>query len=631
MAGDLRVVELDFDKIKDNLKTFLKSQSYFTDYDFEGSALSILMDILAYDTHYKAYLANMVINERFIDTAVKRASVVSHAKQLGFVPRSARAAKSVVNVTVYGISESGTMTIDKYTPFTSDINGTKYNFVTTQAYTAFPSGEYNAFSFQNVELFEGTPFSYNHIVTSDDSNQLFKVPSLNVDTSTLSVVVQNSTTDTTSNVYTYGDSMSIIGPTDMVYYLQEGVDGYYYVYFGDGVLGSKIKTGNIVKLSYIVTNGSAANTSSLYPQSFSLSGMIGNYFSANAIIEVISPSSGGAEKQDIDEIRYLAPKNYSAQGRIVTAEDCKTLLTNNFTEIDSINVWGGEENTPPIYGRIFLSIKPRNGFRLTDTSKDEIKKYLYDKSIIGISAEFVDPDFTFITTSCVVKYNPSLTTKDSSQIAKMASNSIQQFFSNTLQQFNKNLYVSRLHAVVDNLDPSILGNTISIGMQKRIEPVISLSSSYTLYFNNKITPYSVQSTSFNVYGTTDILTVFVKDTPNTTPPDLNGKGTLSLINTLDNTTINNNIGEVDYSTGTIKINSLLVVGYPSVNLYDIRINCVPQDSIDELTSSVVTPQSVAASIPTAMKNQILMLDDSVAIPEYYLKSGLSVSAIPVAV
>lgn len=191
--ADLRVVELDFDQIKDNLKTFLKGQDYFTDYDFEGSALSILLDMLAYNTHYNAYLANMVINERFLDTAIKRASVVSHAKTLGYVPRSARAPKAIIDVTVFGVSTNYTMSIDKFTPFICDINGQSYTFVTTKAYTATPSGEFNSYVFKNVEVFEGTPLSYNYQVTTNNPSQTFKIPALGVDTTTLTVVVQKST------------------------------------------------------------------------------------------------------------------------------------------------------------------------------------------------------------------------------------------------------------------------------------------------------------------------------------------------------------------------------------------------------------------------------------------------------
>lgn len=629
MAGDLRVVDLDFDQVKENLKTFLKNQDYFTDYDFEGSALSIILDMLAYDTHYKAYLANMVINERFIDTAVKRASVVSHAKPLGYVPRSARAARAVVDIAVYGISNEYTMSIDKFTPFETYINGVTYTFVTTKSYTTTPSGEYNAYTFKNVELFEGTPLTYNYSVPNSSIGQLFKIPAMNVDTTTLTVTVQTSATDTTTSLYDYADSVSLLDGNDKVYFLQEGTDGYYYIYFGDGVLGAPIQSGNIIKLAYVVTTGSAVNTSTFYNQTFSLSGMIGGYTSSNAIITLLSTSAGGAEKQGTDEIRFIAPKNYSAQGRTVTAQDFKTLLVKDFPEIDSISVWGGEDNVPPIYGKVFIAIKPKDGYVISSTTKDYIIKYLRERSIVSIQVEFVDPDFTFISVVSNVKYNSGLTIKESTDIANMVNSTIQSFFANTLQQFGKNLYVSRLQSIIDNLEPSILGNSITLGLQKRIEPVVSLNSSYTLYFNNKIAPYSLQSTAFNVLGSNGTVTAAIKDIPDTTPPNVNGTGTLVLFDITTNNTINQNMGTINYATGVVTIKSLLVVSFPSISIYDIRVNVKPQSQVDEISYSIILDQATAATIPVSMQNQILMLDDSVAVPAYYLNNGLTVTAVPI--
>lgn len=629
MAGELTVVDLDFDKIKDNLKTFLKNQSYLTDYDFEGSALSILMDMLAYDTHYKAYLANMVINERFIDTAVKRSSVISHAKTLGYVPRSVSAARATVNVTVYGISQDYTMAIDKYTPFSCAINGTDYTFVTTKSYVTIPSGEYNAYTFNDVQLYEGTPLTYNYVVPSSEVGQLFKIPAANVDTTTLTIVVQTSATDTSSSVYTYADSISLLNSNSKVYYIEEGTDGFFYVYFGDNILGKGIEAGNIIKMSYVVSSGDFANTSSMYAQVFSLTGSINGYSSSNVVVEVVSTSSGGSAKQDIDEIRFIAPKNYSAQGRTVTVDDFKSLLIKDFPEIDSISVWGGEDNIPPIYGKVFLAVKPKNGYSLSSTTKDYITQYLRKKSIVSIQPVFVDPAFTFVTVDSNIKYKSNLTVKDSATIAATARTAIQTFFANSLQQFDKKLYISKLQSAIDTIDPSIMGNTIVLGLQKRIEPIISLSSSYSLYFNNKITPYSVQSSAFNILYGTSTATVAIKDVPDTTPPDNNGTGTLVMFNVLNNTIIDKNVGTVNYATGFVNIKNLLVVGYPSTMIYDVRVNCSIQEQLTEISNSVSSQPSITATMPIPMQNQILMLDDSTAVSGYYVQNGLSVTATPI--
>lgn len=629
MAGDLKVVDLDFDEIKANLKNFLSNQNYFTDYDFEGSALSILLDILAYDTHYKAYLANMVINERFLDTAVKRASVISHAKTLGYVSRSARAAKAVVDITVYGVSKDYTMSIDKYTPFNCSIDGVSYTFITNKAYTTIPSGEFNSYTFKNVELYEGTPISYSYEVSGNELNQLFKIPALNVDTTTLTVVVQNSNTDLTSNIYSYAESTSIVGSNDKVYYLEEGSDGYYYIYFGDGVLGKPISSGNIINLSYIVTNGEVANTSQYATQVFSLSGTIGGYSASNVIIFLVSSSVGGAAKQSIEEIRFLAPKNYSAQGRTITSIDYKALLLKDFPEIDSISVWGGEDNVPPIYGKVFIAIKPKNGYSVSSATKDAITLYLKKKSIVSIQFEFVDPDFTFISVKSNVKFDPNMTTKDSSEIESLVTTAIKTYFSAKLGQFDNNLYISKLQSIIDTVEKSILGNSITLGIQKRIEPVIGLNSSYDLYFNNPITPYSIYSSAFQFVLGNNTYTCAIKDIPDTTPPDSNGTGTLVLFDITSGTTIVKNIGTVNYTTGLVNIVNLSVYGYPSLSLYDVRVNCTPQLGIDEISNSIIGEISENAYVPVPMRNQILMLDDSTASPGYNVNNGLIVKAAPI--
>jgi len=627
MAGDLNVVDLDFDDIKTNLKNFLSNQSYFTDYDFEGSALSILLDMLAYDTHYKAYLANMVINERFIDTAVKRASVISHAKTLGYVTRSARASKAVVDVTVYGISPDYTMSIDKFTPFNCTVDGVAYTFVTAKAYTTIPSGEFNSYTFSNVELYEGNPISYSYVV-DDIQQKLYKIPALNVDTTTLTVSVQTSGTDTTTQIYSYADSISVVGSDDRVFYLEEGNDGYYYIYFGDGILGKPIDVGNIINMSYIVTNGDSANTSQFSTQVFSLAGIIGGYSSSNVIVTTVSPSSGGAPKQSTDEIRFLAPKNYSAQGRTITAIDYKALLLKDFPEIDSIAVWGGEDNVPPIYGKVFIAIKPKNGYSVSSSTKDAITAYLKNKSIVSIQFEFVDPDFTFISVKSNIKYNPNLTVKDSIQIESLATTAIQSYFSATLGKFDTKLYISKLQSVVDRIDPSILGNSIVLSLQKRIEPIIGLNSTYSLYFNNPIAPYTLYSSAFKVVLGTNTYTVAIKDIPNTTPPDNQGTGTLVVFDINTGVNIINNIGNVNYATGLVNITNLSVYGYPSNYIYDIRVNCNPQATIDEISNNIIGNISESAYIPTPMQNQILLLDDSSSVSGYYVNNGLSVKATP---
>lgn len=627
-GGNLRVVELEFDQIKENLKNFLRNQKYFTDFDFEGSGMSIMLDLLAYDTHYKAYLANMAINERFIDTSVKRASVVSHAKQLGYVPRSAKSAMALVNITVYGVRVDYTMSIDKYTPFSASIGGTTYTFVTTKSYTTTPSGEYNAYTFNNVELYEGNPIEYTYIATGTKSEH-FKIPAFAVDTSTLVVNVQTSATDTTTKTYQYADAVSLLKPTDLVYFIEEGVDGYFYVYFGDGILGKQLDNNNIVRLQYLVSSGDAPNVGANFPMQFTLNGTIGGYGNNVTQITTVNGATGGGPKQNTEEIRALANKNYAAQGRAVTTEDFKALLLRSFPEIDSIVIWGGEDNVPPIYGRVFISVKPKTGYLLSDATKDKITKFLREKSIVSIQADFVDPEFTFISVMSSVKFDRNLTTKDSNQIAALAKQVIIEYFKSSLQKFNKHLYISRLQAAIDKIDPSVLGNSLSVRLQKRFEPILALNSSYYLYFNNKILPYSVFSSSFKVIEGNSYTTVAIKDVPDTTPPNKEGTGTLVLYDVSDGRVINPAQGTVNYGAGKVSVESLTVMGYPDLALYDVRVSCETQEQIDEISNAIVGTLSQNAYIPVPMQNQILMLDDSVAYPQYGIAEGLSVTAAPV--
>ena len=381
----LRVTELDFDNIKDNLKFFLKAQDKFKDYDFEGSGMSILLDTLAYNTHYMAFNANMVANEMFLDSSSLRSSAVSHAKMLGYEVTSARAPKAVVNVNLQ--TTDATKTLAAGTAFTTTVDGVDYQFVTTSDRTAANSG--NSVNFDSVDIFEGTYIIGKTIVDTSNPDQKFTLTDPNADTSTLTVKVQNSTSDTTSTTYTKATDITQLNASSTVYYLQEAERGRFEVYFGDGVVSKALTNGNIVILQYVVTNKGAANGVTAFTSPTAIDGV------TDVIVTTVSGAVGGAEPESVDSIKLNAPLNYSAQGRAVTTSDYEVYVKRLFPNTQSVSIWGGEDgsfdpstgvSSTPEYGKVFISIKTTTGIDLTSTQKDNLVKDLapYKLSLIHI-------------------------------------------------------------------------------------------------------------------------------------------------------------------------------------------------------------------------------------------------------
>jgi hypothetical protein len=392
--SQLRIAELDFDQIKSNLKTFLTAQTSFTDYDFEGSNLSSLLDVLAYNTHYNAYLANMVLNEMFLDSAIKRSSAVSIAKHLGYTPTSARGAVADIDVVVTSPTGLPTsLTMDRYTQFTTVIDGTTYTFATTEDMTSLRSGL--TYTFNDVSVVEGTIQNFNYIVSDNSTEIKYVLPSASIDTTTLQVSVQTSPSDLTSTVYTLATDITGLDGTSKIFFLEQNSQERYEINFGDGIIGKQLTKGNIVKLQFIVTSGAVANVSGTTVQSFSALSSIGG--STSVAVTVNSNSTGGADEETITSIKYNAPKVNATGNRLVTASDYEALLSARYPNFESISVWGGEDNDPPIYGKVIISIKPFNGLTVSDTTKNNIiLDTLRSKKALAIQPEFVDPTFYFV-------------------------------------------------------------------------------------------------------------------------------------------------------------------------------------------------------------------------------------------
>ena len=377
--ANYRLAELDFDEIKVNLKQFLTNYRdkdnnlIFKDYDFEASSLNILIDLLSYNTHYNAYLANMVANEMFLDSAVKRESAVSIAKHLGYTPLSYKSARAKLTFTAVPLDNPTSLTLPRFSPFTTQINTTQYTFVNLDPITIKPID--GIYTFSDVEIVEGEPLIYSYRVDLSGPGEKYTIPNKNVDTSTIRVTVQNSFTDLTTQTYSLAESLASITGTSKVYFLEENPSGFFEVFFGDNVIGRKLISGNLVKIEYLVSNGDQCNVSGAISQTFTLGAKIGGVTLAAPVTSTIN-SSGGDTGDTIDEIKFKAPRFLSSFNRAVTASDYKALIEANYPLIESVSVWGGEENDPPKYGKVIISLKPYDGYTVNDTLKNSITQNL---------------------------------------------------------------------------------------------------------------------------------------------------------------------------------------------------------------------------------------------------------------
>ena len=474
----LQITNLDFGDIKTSLKAFLTQQDTLKDYNFDGSALSVLVDLLAYNTQYNAYYLNMVANEMFLDSAIQRGSVVSHAKLLNYTPQSAVAPKATVHIAVHNVTTS-TLTLPKFTSFISEaIDDVNYTFLTTDSTTVNVTA--NTANFTDVIISQGIESSYSYTYNSTSNpKQLFEIPDSAVDTSTLIVSVQESSSNTASVTYNLSTNYIDLAPSSTVYFLEEGMNGKYNIYFGDGLLGKSLVNGNIVNLTYITTSG----TSAFGANSFTAMSSIGGF--SNTVVTSVSSATNGSDKESIASIKYTAPKSYAAQGRAVTKEDYIYLIQNNSTNlpIDSVSVWGGEENNPPVYGQIFCAVKPSGGYTLTPTQKERlISEVIKPISVLTVTPTIVDPDYTYVKINTNVLYDPKKTTLTGGQIKGQVINQINQFTTSTLNTFNSVFKLPELISYIQSADTSIITNECSIRLQKKFYPKLNSRATYIFDF-----------------------------------------------------------------------------------------------------------------------------------------------------
>ena len=551
MATNLNVTELDFADIKNNLKNFLKQQTEFNDYDFEGSGLNVLLDVLAYNTHYNALNAHYSLNESFLDSAQIRGNVVTRAKLLGYTPRSVLSPRAIVNIVVTK-PNTGTiptvLELTKGTKLNTVVSGEEFQFVVLNTQQATLSG--TTWTFNDVTLVEGTSRELKYRVDNDIENQKFQLSDYDADTSTLRVRVQANEESTAFDVYTKFETLKGVDSTSKVYYLQENPSGYYEVYFGDGVTGFKPTNNNIVTIDYVTTKGIESNGAN----SFTMVDDIGTF--DNIAVSLVTAAAGGAEEETMESIRFNAPLTFISQNRAVTADDYAAIIKKEFSNIDSISTWGGEDNDPPDYGRVYVCIKPLLAETLTTAEKTSITgAILKGKNVVSITPQIVDPNFTYLELDVSFKYNPNLTDRSSVDLQSVVRDTITDYNFNNLNKFDGVFRHSQLTRNIDNSDPAILNTTVRPRMFQNITPVnnalnnFSLSFSSPFYQSGNSTAFLISSSAFKINNVDH----FFGDEPITDSTKRNVI-VYKVVNDV-NTTVIKSAGEIDVDKGKITLNN----------------------------------------------------------------------------
>lgn len=593
----LNVSSLSFFDIKNNLKDFLKSKPEFTDYNFDGSTMSMLLDVLAYNTYYNSVYTNFVANELFLDSSTLAPSVYSISKMLNYTPRSARSAVAQITITFSPTDSPSEIVIPAYTKFTATVNGVNYTFTTDVDYSVFNvNGVYS----KTIDVYEGIVLSYQWTKSLTDSGY-YEIPVAGVDTGSLSVSVRANSITTTKTPYTLVKDITEVSSTSPVFYLQKNANGFYEIYFGDGILGKALDDGNIINATFRACNGSGVND----VNQFSIVGYSGynkttptTRYTAT-ITSVVNRADGGDEEENIDSIKFNAPRSYEIQNRLITAGDYKQFIMNNYPDIQSVSVWGGENNNPPIYGKSIIAIKPNIGYVLTNTRKTQIINDLEQWIPMSIDTLIIDPIFLFVTCSVQVNYNSSISTLNAEALYTKISTVIEDYEETNLNNFGNRFKLSRFMNAIDMADIAIESSEIDLRIEKRFFPTINSKYTYQLAYQNAFKhPYDgylgcITSTAFTLSGS-DKQMFFDDD----------GLGKLRIYYFAGSKKIyySADAGTVDYVNGIVTMKSLIFSGiigdelrimaqpqhndiyavnnqiillsFPTINLFDVRQNRV---------------------------------------------------------
>ena len=595
--AQLNVTELDFDQIKDNLKSYFKStDSPFKDWDYDGSGLNLLMDVLAYNTHYNAVLAHMSVNESFLDTAQVRSNVVSAAKLLGYLPYSVLAPYAYIDISFLasssGINNNNELQLPKGTKFKSSLDGVTYQYIVDKTYSA--SNVNNQYAFSGVKLLQGAFATSRYSVDASNTNQRFIIADPNIDITTLVVRVYPNQTVSESTLYNRFSTFDSIDGESTIYFLNENTLGNYEITFGNNIFGKAPSSLSVIELEYIVTQGAVSNGCSTFK--FADSQL--NFTTGNPTIVTESKSFGGAARESLDSIRKNAPQSLIAQNRAVTSDDYKAIIRSEFKAVDSISVWGGEYNEPPQYGKVFISIKPKGdsnttstdeNLYLTEDQKTQIISLLEPKRVLSITPVLIDPEYTYLYFNIFFKYNPAITTLSKENLQGVVSAATKQYEKDNLLAFDGIFRHSKFLSKIDNSNISILNSTARVFAYKKIN----------------ITPTDYQSSisfSFELYGNFDKTESFITSSPFTYQTQQ-----CYLADEYDPTdTSVRNVYVYKLSSSGDKIRVLQSVGNLNPTIGTINFTTLKAD-VDTTIDIYVNP--AADDIPV-IRNQLLLIDFS---------------------
>lgn len=566
----INVAELDFDAIKSNIKEYLKGQTQFQDYDFEGSGMSVLLDVLAYNTHYNSLYNNLTINEMFLDSASKRNSVVSLSKMLGYIPRSCICAKTTVRVTVNnGLLGPSALTLPALSPFSTTVDGVNYTFYNTSPYTITGSG--TSYTFDNVEVIEGTPLSFQYEYNEANA---YVIPNPNVDLTTLKVRVQENASSTEYETFTNAASITDADSTTKVYFVKEIDDGLYQIYFGDGTLGKKLVAGNVIHVDYFSSSLDAPNGARVftYDGDTLLTG-------STVVVTANAPASGGSSAEDIESIRFNAPRTYAAQNRAVTTDDYKAIIYENFPNAQTVSVWGGEDNNPPVYGKIFVCIKPKNASKLTQLEKSTLlSTVLPQKNIVSVIPEIVDPEFINISLNVTIYYDERETTKTGAELESLVTQTVFDYDDTYLQKFDGVFRFSKLSRMIDETDPSIVSNTMTVLLRRKLIVRYNVSAQYLIniinpIFYSEVAGGAISTTGFYIAGSDDVH--YIDDYKDDLRLFKYGTNAEKIV-------VNPQIGKIYHNTGVLDIRNLHITALADID-FEITVKPKSNDVVSALT------------------------------------------------
>lgn len=578
--SSINLVNLDFDTLKSSLKTYLKSQAQFTDYDFDGSNMSVLLDILTYNTHMNAFYLNMVASEMFLDSAQLRNSVISKAKELNYVPRSAKSSQGIITVS-FPQSGLSVFQVPAATRFTGKTANGSFTYVTDESETIYPSG---GFFTANISVYEGFYNSEAFTVDNSIEGQRFILTNDNIDTDSLQVLLSENSGQT-NTIFTKAENLYGLTSNSAVYFLQATEDTRYELVFGDGVFGRKPLNDSTVIAAYRVTRGSDADGANEFTLDDNLGPVNGLGGFVNSTITVVSASFGGANAESIESIRFNAPRHYQTQSRAITASDFKDLVLNNYTEVKAVNVYGGESIVGSVeYGRVFITPVTFSGSPLADFEKTDIENFLKARCTLGITPSVIDPDYLYVLVQSLVKYRANDTSNTPADIRNIVSTAIQGYDENDLTNFDISFESSRLEAAINDSDESIQSNETTYVMRKDVNVDLNTQSYIDVNYRNPITPGSVSTSKFisggRVYQYTDFNslnnTLTVQQVTGGKVQINNSSNAIYLKDvTLPGYESYTVAGTIDYNVGSIALNQIEISDF--VDASSIRFFATPRN------------------------------------------------------